>query len=136
MTRWSPVPLLAVALLGACSLTEQRDCTVMGGSSGAGFDLSGLPLTDPTSVRACVGEVCTEAQVGVGTGFVGVDDETLTKEGTVDVSLRVADAVGSVVFDATGTATLHRVDVNGHGCGPIVYRADVVAAADGTLGAG
>ncbi|MFD0481860.1 hypothetical protein ACFQ46_04560 [Kineococcus sp. GCM10028916] len=131
--------LAVVALVGCltgCSTSEGRACTLMGGSSGVAFDLNGLPLTDPTSVRACVGEVCTEAQVGVGSGFVGVDDETLTKEGTVDVSLRVADAVGSVVFDATGTATLHRVDVNGNGCGPIVYRADVVAGTDGTLTAG
>jgi hypothetical protein len=125
-----------VCCLTGCSTSEDRACALVGGSSGVAFDLSGLPLTDQTSVRACVGEVCTETQVGVGDGFTGVDDETLTKEGTVDVSLRVADAVGSVVFDATGTATSHRVDVNGNGCGPIVYRADVVAGADGTLTAG
>ena len=133
MIRWSPVPLLAVALLGACSPGAPRACTLVGGSSGAGFDLSGLTLPEPTSVRACVGTTCAEQQVGATSGFTGVDDETLTAEGPVPVSLRLTDATGSVLFDATGTATSHRVDVNGNGCGPVVHRASVVAGADGTL---
>ena len=39
-------------------------------------------------------------------------------------------------FDATGTAVLQRVSVNGEGCGPIAYQASVVAGPDGTLSAG
>jgi hypothetical protein len=100
----------------------------MGGSSGVWFDVGTLEGSR-TALHACARDVCVDGP----TTSTFVTDDSLTEPATVPVSLRITDAAGTVLFDATGTAALERVDVNGNGCGPIVFTGAVSARGDGTL---
>ena len=126
--------LLLVPVLASCG----RACTTMGAYDGVGFDFSALvsgapDVPEPWQVTSCVAERCETRTVGPGEGsWTDVREDSL--DGTpVRVALRVLDDAGRVLADASAEVVPQRWAVNGEGCEPVVWSAEVALGPDGTL---
>ncbi|WP_432543469.1 hypothetical protein [Kineococcus sp. SYSU DK002] len=121
-------------LLSGCSL-ESKSCSTAGGASGVLFEASALPTTAPLPWQAtfCADDVCHDGVVDDydSIWFDAENDQLGTDP--VTAHLKVVAADGAVLADSTTELTTSRHDVNGNGCGPIVWRAGAVVGADGTL---
>ncbi|PPK90828.1 hypothetical protein CLV92_1223 [Kineococcus xinjiangensis] len=128
------ISTVLLVLVAATSCTSHA-CTQIGASSGVTFDFSALPATGaPWQVTACVQEVCDTRIVQPGDGTTSyVRDDALQDDTAVQARLRVVDASGETVVDDTVSVTPVRYQPNGEGCEPIVWQAETVVEADGTL---
>ncbi|WP_432573207.1 hypothetical protein [Kineococcus sp. SYSU DK005] len=137
--RWAPLLCAALVVLAGCSTGAQRACTAMGGYDGVHFEVpaSVWPPSAPLPLRAryCAGEACQEAAVEThgDAWFFAYNDQL--SEVVVTARLSVVDAAGAPVLEASTSVAPELVDINGGGCGPMVWQARAVAAADGTLSA-
>ena len=134
--RSTLVNLALLALLTACTSSEQpRACTGMGGYDGVQFEASAIPAIGPLPRQAtfCAGLACQDRTVETyqDSSFFAYNDQL--SEIPVTARLSVLDAAGAVLLDASTTLTPVLIDINGGGCGPLVWQARAVAAADGTL---
>ena len=107
----------------------------MGGTSGLGFDASALPTTAPLpwQTTSCADDVCQDRVVeSYEETQLNVENDQLG-EGPATARLKVVAADGTALVDSTTEVTPQRRDVNGRGCGPFIWTANVLVAADGTL---
>ncbi|MEZ0163556.1 hypothetical protein AB2L27_02105 [Kineococcus sp. LSe6-4] len=125
-----------MASLPACSLTS-RACTTLGGSSGVIFDGSALPTSAPLPWQStsCAGDVCQDQVIDDHQSiWPGVENDRRGAD-PVTARLKVVAADGTVLVDSATQVTPERVDVNGNGCGPVIWTARVTVGVDGSLAA-
>lgn len=123
-----------LALLPACGL-ESKDCTTIGGVSGVSFDASALPTTAPLPWQAtsCADDVCQDQVVDdYQNTWLYAENDQLNGD-PVTAHLKIVSADGAVLVDSAAQAIPRRHDVNGNGCGPLIWVAGAVVGADGTL---
>ena len=97
----------------------------------AGSYASAGHRTGPVRITGCADDQCvTEQDASVRFVFVRLDSVTSVR--SVPARLTV-EAASGVVFNATTTVTLYKVQPNGPRCRPTAYQGSVRTAADGTL---
>jgi hypothetical protein len=133
-TRVGAVVLAALALSGCAS----QACTTVGCESAISVDVSavqGLGATQSGRIRVCLGTTptCVLALAPKGQSIVEVVFPTGTIPGPgIEVDKPVAVTVsvlnpGTVLVEDTVDTTFTKLAPNGESCGPICYRARVVA---------
>jgi hypothetical protein len=133
-TRVGAVVLAALALTGCAS----QSCTLIGCDSAISVDVSavqGLGATQSGRIRVCLGTTptCVLALAPKGQAIVEVVFPTGTIPGPgIEVDKPVAVTVsvmnpGTVLVEDTVDTTFTRLAPNGEACGPVCYRARVVA---------
>jgi hypothetical protein len=101
------------------------------------FDGSALPVSAPLPWQStsCAGTVCQDQVIDDHEStWLGVENDQLGA-GPVTARLKVVAADGTVLVDSATEVTPERVDVNGNGCGPVIWTARVAVGVDGSLAA-
>jgi hypothetical protein len=128
--------VIALAGCGHEVVAGQHACTLMGGSSGVGLATSSLASQPGRRDRvvACLDGRCDDSRQDplltalLTDGHAFVQDDQLTASGPVSFTLRISRANGTILFSGRTRVLLHRIDINGAGCGPIVWQAGTLTA--------
>jgi hypothetical protein len=123
---------LAAATFILASCSSQQACTLIGGISGAAFDLSGAAIPENATVRACVQAHCKEfTSTNVRAGLLDAPDYSLNSA-AAPVAVTVRSGAGAAMLQLAGVVHPTKGKPNGPKCPPTVWRA-IVRTNGGTL---
>ncbi|SCE09095.1 hypothetical protein GA0115240_13836 [Streptomyces sp. DvalAA-14] len=124
-TLWAGAGALAalIAVVGCGAGSGGRACTDIGAASEVSVRIEIVP---GTVYRLCAGSTCATraaTEDSDNAAFVSVTLPDPVGAGTIPVRLTAtARGADRPSVDERATATLHRFEPNGHGCGPVVYQ--------------
>lgn len=126
ISRWHRVGVgvLAAALAG-CAGTS---CTDMGASSAVMVHFDDVVDQHPhqrLSQRTCVDDTCKEGMIRKSMPWTVFGERVVNDGDARTVSVTIRGESGDVVFEASQQVSPHKYQVNGRGCDPTTFNADV-----------
>lgn len=127
-----PLSVAAFAAVWLVGCEGTQNCTAMGDSSRLDINFESVAAAQPDQrlkVEVCVDDTCKKRTVRPHQHpSMAFGEDVITDDQPREVSVTILDETGQTVFDGASTVTPRKRQVNGQGCEPTTYVANVATS--------